>query len=29
MKKSIKHGNEAVYRTESAIAWEVRPVVNE
>ena len=29
LKKSIKHGNEAVYRPEIAITWEVRPVVNE
>lgn len=29
LKKSIKHGNEVVYRPEIAITWEVRPVVNE
>ena len=29
LKDSIKHGNDAVYRPEIAIAWEVRPVVND
>ena len=29
LKASIKHGNEAVYRPEIAITWEVRPVAND
>lgn len=29
LKDSIKHGNEAVYRPEIAVAWAVRPVTNE
>jgi len=29
LKDSIKHGNDAVYRPEIAIAWEVRPVAND
>lgn len=28
LKDSIKHGNEAVYRPEIAVTWEVRPIVN-
>ena len=28
LKDSIKHGNEAVYRPEVAVTWEVRPIVN-
>jgi hypothetical protein len=29
LKSAIKHGNEAVYRPEISVTWEVRPVVNE
>ena len=28
LKDSIKHGNEAVYRPEVAVTWEVRPIVS-
>ena len=28
LKDSIKHGNEAVYRPEIAVTWEVRAIVN-
>ena len=29
LKDSIKHGNEAVYRPEIAVTWEVRPIAND
>lgn len=28
LKSAIKHGNEAVYRPETPITWEVRPILN-
>lgn len=28
LKDSVKHGNEAVYRPELSITWEVRPILN-
>ena len=28
LKASIKHGNEVVYRPETPITWDVRPIVN-
>jgi hypothetical protein len=29
LKACIKHGSEAVYRTEMSITWDVRPIVND
>lgn len=29
LKESIKHGNEAVYRPEISVVWEVRPILND